>query len=488
MWVPELQAAFILDTGSARSFISPELVQKYYADCVRHELFEVVSTHAVSRHDTVAIINLPSVFKSNERHKFHVYNVDDRYGGLLGSDLLRKLDAVIDMKHQQLNTQSTSMPIIYEAPKQFFYKKPLRCDVRVGLPVNVLNSETNFEEKFNKARCLNKEMHSGYNTSMCRQNSKIDRIEAILKYPLPRSLSEIKCFLGLLEYYRRLIKDYSKITKPLRKCLKKRKIVITNRYKHCFQNCKNQLLTLKTVSKPPVLTNNSVDLMINNNDNINKCNEVAVKKSVRIEFNGKGQSSVESPNTYPVSNGKSEKIPVLFEAIDSKPKQILVYAWDRNAYQVKDVSNKTQRILEVYLPVNNRDLVKGFLKEYVDLSQKCFVYYDNNSFRETFSAVINSLLKKGNCVNLVECTDRAVNLADKVYYQRKVILKYHEGKNSHKNIRQTLKHIKKHYMWPNMIKTVSNIINSCESCKTMKYERGVKQSNRGNTYLQAIKV
>lgn len=47
------------------------------------------------------------------------------------------------------------------------------------------------------------------------------KLIAIKNYPLPKTARDIKSFLGLVGYYRRFIRDFSKITKPLTKCLKK---------------------------------------------------------------------------------------------------------------------------------------------------------------------------------------------------------------------------------------------------------------------------
>lgn len=42
-----------------------------------------------------------------------------------------------------------------------------------------------------------------------------DRTAAIDKYPRPRNKTEMRSFLGLTSYYRKYIKDYSKIARPL---------------------------------------------------------------------------------------------------------------------------------------------------------------------------------------------------------------------------------------------------------------------------------
>jgi hypothetical protein len=71
-----------------------------------------------------------------------------------------------------------------------------------------------------------------------------EKIIAIQKYPLPEMMKQIKGFIGLLSYYRKLNKDFAHITKPLIKCLKKdAKIDINDpQYIKCFNLCKNLLI------------------------------------------------------------------------------------------------------------------------------------------------------------------------------------------------------------------------------------------------------
>lgn len=59
---------------------------------------------------------------------------------------------------------------------------------------------------------------------------------------MPTTNTEIKRFLGLLGYYRKLIPDFARITKPLTQCLKKgSKIVCDQNYINCFEHCKTLL-------------------------------------------------------------------------------------------------------------------------------------------------------------------------------------------------------------------------------------------------------
>ena len=48
-----------------------------------------------------------------------------------------------------------------------------------------------------------------------------EKIDAIVRYPVPKILTELRSYLSFTGFYRRFIKDYAKIAKPLSKVLKK---------------------------------------------------------------------------------------------------------------------------------------------------------------------------------------------------------------------------------------------------------------------------
>lgn len=101
----------MIDTGSSKTLISPKLVELFYCDNVYNEPFAIQSAHNISCHDYVANIMLPSVFKVPIEHKFYIFEFHPEFDGLIGTDLLSKLEANIDFKTKCLNTKNATIPI-----------------------------------------------------------------------------------------------------------------------------------------------------------------------------------------------------------------------------------------------------------------------------------------------------------------------------------------------------------------------------------------
>lgn len=83
-------------------------------------------------------------------------------------------------------------------------------------------SEFNLKIQVDKCEFLKRETEFlGHIISSEGVKPNPEKIEKISQWPIPKSQKEIKQFLGLVGYYRRFIKDFSKITRPMSKYLKK---------------------------------------------------------------------------------------------------------------------------------------------------------------------------------------------------------------------------------------------------------------------------
>lgn len=95
-----------------------------------------------------------------------------------------------------------------------------------------------------------------------------DKIKVIQNWPLPKNETELKGFLGTMGYYRKFIKDFAKIAKPLTQQLRKgEKITHSPEFVSAFNRCKNILtsshvLQRPDLSKPFVLTTDASNYAI----------------------------------------------------------------------------------------------------------------------------------------------------------------------------------------------------------------------------------
>jgi transposase InsO family protein len=78
------------------------------------------------------------------------------------------------------------------------------------------------------------------------------KIEAVQKYPLPKTTKKIKAFLGLVGYYRRFLLNFAKVVSPFTKCLKKGAKIDTNdaSYLEAFHKCKELLTNAPVLAYP----------------------------------------------------------------------------------------------------------------------------------------------------------------------------------------------------------------------------------------------
>ena len=77
------------------------------------------------------------------------------------------------------------------------------------------------------------------------------KVEVISKLPPPNSVKQVRSFLGHVSFYRRFIKDFSKISRPLCNLLAKdHPFDFTNEYLVTYNTLKNALTTAPII-KPP---------------------------------------------------------------------------------------------------------------------------------------------------------------------------------------------------------------------------------------------
>ena len=77
------------------------------------------------------------------------------------------------------------------------------------------------------------------------------KVAAVMDWKQPKSVTEIRCFLGLAGYYRRFIQNFSTIAIPLTSLTKKdKKFIWDEKCENSFQTLKNCLTTAPILTLP----------------------------------------------------------------------------------------------------------------------------------------------------------------------------------------------------------------------------------------------
>ncbi|GFZ10841.1 hypothetical protein Acr_22g0002390 [Actinidia rufa] len=90
-----------------------------------------------------------------------------------------------------------------------------------------------------------------YITSVDRVSVDPHKVEAIVNWPRPTNVTKVKSFMGLVGYYRRFVKDFSKIATPLIQLTGKNVPFEWNdKREKTFQILKNQLASIPILALP----------------------------------------------------------------------------------------------------------------------------------------------------------------------------------------------------------------------------------------------
>lgn len=90
----------------------------------------------------------------------------------------------------------------------------------------------------------------GHKVSGIGVSMENDKVEAIVQWPRPSNVKQVRAFLGLTGYYRRFIKNYASIAGPLIDLLKKEAFLWGEEAETAFQQLKNTITTAPVLCLP----------------------------------------------------------------------------------------------------------------------------------------------------------------------------------------------------------------------------------------------
>lgn len=104
----------LINTGSTKSFINPDLAEKYYSKFIFKKQFTVSTVLQISTYDFCANISIFNEFKHNGNFEFYLFKFHDFYDVLLGLDNIELLNANLDFQNYKLLTPFTIIHIQYK--------------------------------------------------------------------------------------------------------------------------------------------------------------------------------------------------------------------------------------------------------------------------------------------------------------------------------------------------------------------------------------
>ena len=323
-----------------------------------------------------------------------------------------------------------------------------------------------------------------------------EKTQAVQRFPCPTNVKQVQSFLGLTGYFRKFIQGYSKIAKPLSDLLRKNcPFVFGNEQKKAYQSLKNLLVTspvlhlFKPGRKTELHTDASKDgfgaILLQESDD---------GKPHPVHYMSKKTNPAEEKYS-------SYELEVL--AVVEALKKLRVYLMgskfkivtDCSAFQKtmdkKDLVTRIARwalLLEDYdyeivhragQKMQHVDALSRYPIMQINCDDSTIKIANSQSNDEYINAIkillqngkINDFTIKNNVLYKIE-NDRDVLVVPQIM-QNEIIKKEHS--KGHYAVAKTEDIVRQQFFFPNMTKSIENVIGNCVECILVNKKRGKKE-------------
>ncbi|UYV71288.1 hypothetical protein LAZ67_8002510, partial [Cordylochernes scorpioides] len=341
----------------------------------------------------------------------------------------------------------------------------------------------------------------GYITSKHGIKPAEHNIKAVRNFPRPKKVKEVQSFLGMCSYYRKFIKDFSKIADPLTNLIKKSvSFTWTGRQEEAFQTLKTALLS------PPILGHfnpNAPTYVHTDASNIGigatLVQDIGGEEKV-ISYLSRTLSKAEQnysttekeclavvwsmSKLRPYLYGRHFKIVTDHHALcwlknlKDPTGRLARWAFKIQEYDFDIIHKSGKKHLDADglsrgpLPETDwdEDFERLFLNQITDEEDKFIESVKKNlngsrrSIAQNFKVEDGCLFKKN-----PNPEGRAWLLVVPEKKKREIMKEYHNHmSNGHLGVARTMYRIKSKYFWPSMLKDVSEFVKTCHLCQSRK--------------------
>lgn len=431
----------MIDSGSTKSFIDPQVANKFFPNSIKSDPFIVTTVFQKSSHKYSAEIPASQIFNLPETKylKFYLFKFHNIFNGLIGLDILKFLQANINFKDGYLLTPYAKIKLFFHGTQNPVYS--INVSPRSQQLIKVRTSIQNGEVIIPHTKIQNCEIPESL--TMAYNGEAITTILNSTTNSIVLDLSEP------IEVYKLDRNEIENIDLNL----------FTQNPPSTNNNTEKSPLdlyseNLPNVSNPPNDDNNSMHV------------EPDLDRHREIDENADDHTIHSNAENHPIFG-----IPIIETAVNYGANQIIINSVLHSPAnpKTKILFGKKKRII-LQLSQNNleKDII-DFVKTYINPDTLYYLYFENPDLYEPFSNTLQNYFKHS-ALKLRKCTKKLIDVTNNDDL-KEIIQNYHESKSNHRGIDETYNRIKEKYYWPFMKNSIQTFINDCEICQQSKYER-----------------